>query len=93
MTQNPNDTEEMIWHFICNARQRDKTVGAARALAAARAELLQPRRRGGKPTGRLHRNFNAKETSERFLVLSAPTGDARRENTRNRQHNLSPMWV
>ena len=40
MTQNPNDTEEMIWHFICNARQRPKTVGAARALAAARAELL-----------------------------------------------------
>ena len=40
VTQNPNDTEEMIWHFICNARERAKTVGAARAVAAARAELL-----------------------------------------------------
>jgi hypothetical protein len=47
VARNPNDTEEMIWHFLCNARARAETVGAARAVAAARAELLHvgPERR------------------------------------------------
>ena len=34
VARNPNDTEEMIWHFLCNARARAETVGAARAVGA-----------------------------------------------------------
>ena len=40
VTENPNDTEESIWHYLCNARHRAATVGASRAAAAAQSEML-----------------------------------------------------
>ena len=40
VTQNPNDTEESIWHYLCNARHRAATVDARQAAAAAQAEML-----------------------------------------------------
>ena len=41
VTRNPNDTEESIWHYLCNARHRAATVGASRAAAAAQSEMLR----------------------------------------------------
>lgn len=39
---NPNDTEETIWHFICNARLHAQVPGVtpAQASAAARVDML-----------------------------------------------------
>ena len=37
---NPNDTEETIWHFACNARLRARTGYTCAAAAAARLEML-----------------------------------------------------
>ena len=41
VTENPNDTEEAIWHYLCNARHRAATVGPSRAASAAQSEMLR----------------------------------------------------
>jgi hypothetical protein len=40
VVSNPNDTEETIWHFLCNARLRSRAVAPAAAAAAAQLQLL-----------------------------------------------------
>lgn len=40
VTENPNDTEESIWHYLCNARHRAATIGASQAASAAQLDLL-----------------------------------------------------
>lgn len=41
VTENPNDTEESIWHYLCNARHRAATDGASQAASAAQSEMLR----------------------------------------------------
>lgn len=42
VASNPNDTEETIWHFLCNARLKAAVPGVTpvQAVAAARLQLL-----------------------------------------------------
>lgn len=66
-TVNPNDVENAVWHFLCQAR--------AKGIEQARSGLLTPGPDSRVPMKEIHALFAGKEKPEAVVAASEPKGE------------------